>query len=71
MKTTHFQWVITLVLSMGLSKMTAQIYQISPAYADARDTVKQFFKGDTVVIAQESVYVLNQIQLKQIGRAHV
>ena len=63
MKTTRFQWVFTLVLSLCLSKMTAQIYPIPAAYANATDTVKQFFKGDTLVIAQDSAYLLNQMQL--------
>ncbi len=67
MKTTRFQWVFTLVftfvLSMILSKTTAQIYQIPSSYANATDTVKQFFKGDTLVIAQDSAYLLNQMQL--------
>lgn len=68
MKTTRSQWVFTLVftllLSMSLSKMTAQIYPIPAAYANATDTVKQFFKGDTLVVAQDSAYLLNQMQLK-------
>lgn len=64
MKKTLFQWVFTLILSIGLSNLTAQIYQIPAAYANATDTVKQFFKGDTLVITQDSAYLLNQMQLR-------
>ena len=63
MTSTRFQWVFTLVFTMSLSKMTAQFYPIPAAYANATDTVKQFFKGDTLVIAQDSAYLLNQMQL--------
>lgn len=64
MKATIFQWVMTLFLSMGLSKMTAQIYQIPSAHDTVTETVKQFFRGDTVVFAIDSAYLLNKMQLK-------
>ena len=64
MKATIFQWVITLFLSMGLSKMTAQIYPILPSHDTVTETVKQFFRGDTVVFVIDSAYLLNKMQLK-------
>ena len=65
MKATLFQWLLPLFLSLSFSKMSAQIHPIPvPAsYAHATDTVKQFFKGDMLAIAQDSVYLLNQRQL--------
>lgn len=64
MKATIFQWAMTLFLSVGVSKMTAQIYQIPSSYDTVTETVKQFFKGDTVVLALDSAYLLNKMQLK-------
>ena len=65
MKATLFQWLLPLFFSLSLSEISAQINPIPvPAsYVHATDTVKQFFKGDVLSIAQDSVYLLNQRQL--------
>ncbi len=65
MKTATFRWLLPLFFFMGLSKMTAQINPIvvPKSYENTIDTVKQFFKGDLILIEPDSVYVLNQMQL--------
>ena len=65
MKATRLQWLLPLFLSLSFSKISAQInlIPVPASYAHATDTVKQFFKGDMLSIAQDSVYLLNQRQL--------
>ncbi len=45
-------------------KIDAQTYQINAEYDASADTVKQFGKGDILVINYDSVYLLNQMQFR-------
>jgi hypothetical protein len=65
MKATIFWCLSLLLLSLNAATLTAQIYQVPETYAAQKDTVKQFFKGDTLTIEPDSVYLLNPIRFKQ------
>jgi hypothetical protein len=67
MKATTFRWLLPLFLSIGASALTAQINPIivPKAYETEKDTVKQFFKGDTLAVEPDSVYLLNQMRFTQ------
>jgi hypothetical protein len=65
MKATHFQWLLPLFLSISTFTLTAQIYQVPKTYEAEKEVVKQFFKGDTLTVEPDSVYLLNQIRFTQ------
>ena len=64
MKNFRFIGALLLFLSLSPHHATAQIFQIPADYKTVKDTVKQFGKGDTLVIGYDSVYLLNQTQLR-------
>jgi hypothetical protein len=63
MKTTHFRLLLILGLILPISASQAQTFQIDSTFENARDTIRQFHRGDMITVATDSVYMLNQIQL--------
>lgn len=63
MTTTRFFVVLGLLMCISLSSVSAQIHPITEKYRYVKDTVKQFGRGDTLVVEYDSVYVLNHTQM--------
>ena len=65
MKAIISPWLFPLFLGINASTLTAQIRPVPKTYETEKDTVKQFFKGDTLAIEPDSVYLLNQMRFTQ------